>query len=745
MADLGDITGILKEGSGVTNLDWLDVDEREYRRLDTLPKQNLQVSPDLEAIWSHEDKPATSYLEPNKADLPRTMGDMSQAHGPLRAKPSDIVRSVRLAMMQTTDPARIQDALVRRYDGDSIREASQQILEALQERGLLGKLYVAASDFPFCSSGKGLELALKQSSGAPFVVAKMSCSDCVHAKKGPTGSLNCAQFHKQVVVNVPYSEALAEKIESLMQSKGRDIQASAADPRTRIQEALLAPAIKLAAPAAMPKPVENVIRLLGATKTPEPVALPVNLTVSREEAKKVVEAAFQTQRISVQAAQHAFRQIASASSEDGLMQIRAAVGDVQVEVKPVYRGAGEQPLPTVSTPEAAADGLDRVAKDVESAQVAATKLAAERRAAPIIALLRREMLKGRGPKELVTALRLAFDVRDLADTKALWEPTFRENGLFGVVYASQESFGDCREGADFLARHNPGVRVMVAGTKCCGCIYSKIGRCLLYGKPLVASVSAAVTPEMVAVVQQEHVSAGRLASTFMTSGTSPAQALRNIHNAVEAHRTTSFQAASRANVQTAFHGNAIQATTSGITRREIVRTASRYINEGLYGKQLLEAMQARFAPRDLVAAKADLKPVLAEQGLQGIYYIDPSIYADYGHGCEEAMRLHRSRLVPEVKLGSKCISCILQTKAGYCSKLNKNLVKEPTYLNREAQQREILSSGLSTEVSYADLINNGHSMMQEFEMGQREARIDIDAPTHAPDVTIEFGNQGIKL
>ena len=834
MSDLGDISSLLKEGSGVSNLDWLDVDEKQYRAEDILPRQNLQISPDLEALWSHEDKPATNYLEPNQAALPRTMGDLSQAHGPLRAKPADIVKAARQAMLQTMDAQRIEHALTTRFDGDSLKAASTELNVALQERGLLGRLYVAAADFPGCTSGKGLELAHKHAKGAPFVVAKRACADCAHATAGPVGGTNCAQFHKQIVLEVPYTDALADKVEGILLAKGRDIQASNLSPRERILNAFMAPAVQIAPPASMPRPIENVSRLTQVAAIPVPVVLPVDLTPQREATRKAIEAAFHAQRITVVEAQQAYKVIAASTitaehldeirlaaaitkgelpliaknkpieniarltqvaaapvpvvipvditpqreaarraveaafqarrltvtetqqayqviaspnvTVAHLEQIRVAAGGVPELVTPVYAGMGEQPLPAMASPEEAAKGLTVAQANTAQTQLAADKLASARRASPVVSLLRREMLKGRGPNELVTALRLAFDVKDLAATKTLWEPTFHEVGLFGVVYATQDSFEDCHVGADFLARHNPGVRVMVAGNKCSGCIYNKISRCLLYGKPLVASTEAALTPSMAATVIQEHLASGRLASraSVPTSG-SPASILRAVHAAVETGRTTNAQASKRLNVQTAFSGHEAQMVTSGITRREIVKQASRYLNEGLYGKQLLDVMQSRFDPRDLIAAKDDLKVVLAEQGLQGIYYVDPSIYADYGHGCEEASRLHRARLVPDVKLGSKCASCTLQTKPGYCSKLNKNLVREPAYIDKLAQQREILASGPATEMSYDSLVNNGHSAMIEFEMGQRSATIEFNAPAKPFDVTVEFGNQGIKL
>ena len=74
MAELGDISSFIKEGS-VANLNWLDVNEQQYRELDLLPKQNLDIAPDMQALWSHEDKSPSTYLVPNK-DVPRTMGDL---------------------------------------------------------------------------------------------------------------------------------------------------------------------------------------------------------------------------------------------------------------------------------------------------------------------------------------------------------------------------------------------------------------------------------------------------------------------------------------------------------------------------------------------------------------------------------------------------------------------------------------------------------------------------------------------
>jgi len=442
-------------------------------------------------------------------------------------------------------------------------------------------------------------------------------------------------------------------------------------------------------------------------------------------------------------AQRLFKNIQTFQVASAIQDIITKVGGVVPEPTPVYVGAGEQ-KPTPADPDAEAKlAALEAAKPAEAAKVRAAMAA--RRAAPVVALLRREMLKGRGPNELVLALKLAFTTTDLTATKAHWVPLFQKSGQYGVVYSTQDSFDDCREGADFLARHNPGVRALVAGTKCSGCIYNKIGRCLLYGKPLVASATEVLTDATVDAVIGEHRAAGRLHPHTSFPTGNPAAVLRSIHATVENRRTESRQASERQNVQTAFHGIQSEHTTSSITRQNIVQATLRYLNEGLYGRDLGLALRSRFDPRDIKAAQTELRPVLAEQGLQGIFYVDPAIYADYGKGCEEAARLHRARVIKYAKVGPKCGSCVHHTKPGWCSKLAKSLVVEPPYENKQAQRKAILASGQATEVRFADLVNNGTSVVQEFEMNHRGMVIDVDEPKQVTEMSVELNGQGVKL
>lgn len=658
MSDLGNISEFLKEGSGagVADLDWLSVDESEYRQTDTLPKQNLDVVPDLKALWNHNNESAL-HLVPNK-DV-RTMGDLSNAHGPLRTSPEDISRTARLAIMRYDELNRIKEELTSRFDVESLRAAKTVLATVFAERGLLGKLYVDSKDFPSCAQGgRSVEFVRRYAGEAKYVLAKHACGGCCH-RQVSGGKDHCSVFHKEIQLQVPYSEELAQQVESLQLAKGREIQAKTSDPKERIRQAYLAPATKRNA---------------------------------------------------------------------------------------IFSGQMQIPQPTISTEEAntkliAAESLIRKNREQEQQRVAASK------AKPILDMLRREMLKGRSQEEIVLSLRLSFDLRDLQETKELWKPLASEIGLYGVVYSTQESFEDCREGANLLAKHASTVKAIVAGKKCGSCIFNQINRCMMYGRKLVASPAEVYTPDTVKAVVHEHKIAGRLPwnADRLDWGKEPSKALKAVHKAASGPKPTA-PLTSRLGAERAFAGAGHHAyKTSSLTIREITKAAARYLNEGLYGVELAELLKARFDPRDLLASKEEIRKVIADQGLQGIKFIDPTIYDDYGKGCKEAARLHRSRLVPYIKMGSKCGSCVYQTEPGHCSVINKTLVVEPPYVDKAAEQRAVLASGKASEVSYESLMNNGLSMLAEYQIQNGSTDIDLGKAPEAQLGSIEFGGNGIDL
>jgi hypothetical protein len=676
MADLGDISGFLKEGA-VNNLDWLDVNDKDYRELSDLPKQNLDFAPDLEAAWSHEGAAPSTYLVPNK-DVPRTMGDLSEVHGKLASEEilQRVAKVARLALMQSTDSGKFVDALKTRFDPWTIQAARPLITSILQERGLLGRYYIDASDFPNCSkkASRGEVDFVKRNAGeARFLLAKDQCIDCVHNAKS-----TCSVFHKELVLEVPYSSELASAVERSQCACGKQaVQASIQDPRERIKAAYLAGNVQVTSHVETPKPMVNPVHQLKATVEPPKVHLPV---------------------LATQAQQNLAEQLAWVPPTSGKVA--------------------------------------SMSKDASS-----------KKAFDVCSFLQREMLKGRSEKELLQALKLSFSLDDLRATRSSWEPLYKEAGLYGTVYSSQESFDNCHEGADFIAKHNHQIKGIVASQKCATCIYSKLNRCLVYGKPLVAKAEDLYTEETVKQALWDNKQAGRLgagAESFAW-GPTPVEALKAIYRTASVSDPQAH-IPMRAYVEQAFRGSSTGYSTSGLTKREVVKTASRYMNEGLYGSRLLSALQARFDARDILSSKEELKQAMSEQGLQGIYYVDPTIYNDYAKGCDEGARLHRARQVPYVRKGEKCATCVLQPHPGFCSKYAKHLVIDPPYADKAAQQREILASGPADEISLGSLMISNPSSVADLVQLKSGMEIDLNpVPEKSATISVELGGATIDL
>ena len=477
------------------------------------------------------------------------------------------------------------------------------------------------------------------------------------------------------MVDVPYTQALADEVESYQSAQGKVIQASAGTLtyRDRVKSAFLAKDFDSTGLSAI-KPTVDTARFLKPVEATAKVHLPVLAT----QAEKIQAATLEWS-------------------------------------------------PEVSTGRTAS----------------LTKLANDGVAFKVAQLLQREMLKGHSEASLLQALRVSFSLEDLKNTRESWEPLFKEAGLLGTVYATQESFDSCSEGSEFLSKFNPTIKGIVESGKCPNCTHNKLAKCGIYGKPLVAQASDLYTPEVLRASIQEGRVSGKIGSAPVTSSGSIRQDLKDLYRKYAGVHTTQIQ--KRANVEVALSGFTPKYITSGLTKRDVTRTASRYLNEGLYGSQLLEALQSRFDPRDIAASSEELRTVLAEQGLQGIHFVDPTVYSDYGKGCDEGARLHRANLVPYVKLGTKCDTCMSQSMVGKCSKYSKSLVVEPPYQDKVAQQAAILNSGKSTDLSLADLMIPNKSIVAEFAL-KTATEIEVNPPKVASvDVSIQLGGASIKL
>lgn len=630
--------------SQVSNLDWLDVSQEDYRALDTLPKKNLDIAPDLIEAWGRS-TPSTGLVPNTGAVIPKTMLDLAPT-GDRDPYPEGIVRTARLLVIQAKTSQEIVDGLTKRFPLAHIKSARTALAPVLAERGLLGRYYLDAKDFPQCAKSQAAtsKFASQYAGSVKYLVAKTECADCRYSAKN-----QCAVFQKELVPVVPFTEVDADQIEQYQGSRGLQAAVKSVDPRERIRQAFLASPVQQTGFSGIPNVAAGLI----------PAA--------------------------------------------ALLRKAQSVGD----------------------------------RDGQQAQV---KQAA---AAPVVALVRRELLKGRSQRDTFKALRLSFDLTVLRETAAYWEPVFKTAGLYGVAYATSDSFTDCREGAKFLAKHASQVRVVVAGDKCTGCRFANGGACQAYGKRLVASVDEALTPDTVQWVIENHRLAGKLPwdAASRQWGNTPQEALQAVHKVATSHHPYVQTAPTRGLREGQRLAFAAQSQTSDLTVRDVVKQARHLMNAGLHSTRLVKALSKKFDKRDILASADALKPVLAEQGLMGHSYIDPTAYQDYGT-CREAAKLYRGSKVKLAKMGDKCATCMGQQVPGKCSVLHKQLVAEVTYPNgRIATQKAVLAS--ATQAGPA--VNNGADMMAEFGMGSQQVDIDLKDPAVREDFPLEFNNETITF
>jgi hypothetical protein len=120
----------------------------------------------------------------------------------------------------------------------------------------------------------------------------------------------------------------------------------------------------------------------------------------------------------------------------------------------------------------------------------------------------------------------------------------------------------------------------------------------------------------------------------------------------------------------------VRATEEAVDTAEIVREAKKAMMVGLKGRALADHLRARFASKQIVAAKDALAKLAEEQGLLGNVYIDASAFSS-GKEAEQFMLQHRSRLAQDIVINeSKISSDVVSVLA---SKFHKNVVASVNY------------------------------------------------------------------
>jgi hypothetical protein len=230
---IGDITDILHD-QGVADLSWLNVNEEDYRALEALPKQNLDIIPELTHALAREPDSSVPSLIPMR---PHVIVNQQPSLGwsPPRDTTSPVRDRVARLVMAGHKPSEIQEKLSLEFSDQQIRSAGSLITEIIQERGLLGNVYINSAHFPRCAQGSAEDkkFVASHAKKALFVLSKSECSKCVCARGG-----TCSVFKKRLTGSIPYNDNVLSHYSPTLASEGKSLPEEGS-PRTRLRMAFL--------------------------------------------------------------------------------------------------------------------------------------------------------------------------------------------------------------------------------------------------------------------------------------------------------------------------------------------------------------------------------------------------------------------------------------------------------------------------------------------------------------------------
>lgn len=202
---LGDIDSILHNQS-VSDLSWLAVDEAAYRASEALPKQNLDMIPELTHALAYSPEDDVPHVIPLKPHVMVNRNPLDSHESSKMDLTTPIRNRVAKYVMEGLKNSEIKEKLTLEYSPVDIRNASEAISEVLNESGLLGNVYIDARHFPKCAQIelKDKKLITACAKNALYVLSKSECSRCVKNVSG-----RCASLQKELVDEIPYGSTLA--------------------------------------------------------------------------------------------------------------------------------------------------------------------------------------------------------------------------------------------------------------------------------------------------------------------------------------------------------------------------------------------------------------------------------------------------------------------------------------------------------------------------------------------------------
>ena len=575
---LGDISDIL-HNRGLSDLSWLDVDPEDYHKAEALPKQNLDVIPELQRALSMDDG-GVPVLIPLRPHTMVNTNPLDPPGAPARNVAPQIRNTIAKHIIAGHNSRHIREQIELEFAPSQIRAASESVSSVLSERGLLGNVYVDARHFPRCAQDSDdKKFVATKAANAKFILAKDECSDCIHNRGG-----NCANLHKRLVENISYDRKMFAGY-----------------------------ALQLAHEGRLDK--ENLDKAISGTN---------------EDRKRVLQASFR--------------------SNPGQFRVdngtQVTLRHQDKVCKPVV--TDEQIVAHLNRPREATISLTR-------GFIAASK----------------HLMFGGSPD--IVSGSPDPEIRRLA----------RDHGLLGHTYLDMEALGGCQKTLDFISRMDSVPDFVVRRSACCGeCKDASDGAC-----SQIKSISAIVDD---VVVDREHFAAALLRA--VDRGVITIESAR--HAAAKAPKNSNWRSLTAqanllkaAKVQAGYTGAKISShygstaardslSVDPVNAEDVRKTIAHLMNCGLHGKALKAAVLQKYAREDLAKVPHVGAQLTRHDGIQGSFFMDPTVYPDYGKGCSVGAKRFRKQGASNVMAGDACTGCSMQTAPGWCAKYAKLLIRQ---------------------------------------------------------------------
>ncbi len=566
---IGDVSDLMTN-RGVSDLSWFDVDIEEYKKFQALPKQNLDTIPELSASLQAEKDERVPSIIPIKPFAIVNTNPLESPAATLRQAGS--IRNRVAQYVMAGIPSRVAaERLSLEFSSEQIRAASSEVLPVLEERGLLGNVYVDSEHLPRCAQdSEDRAFVKKHASRSLYVKSKPSCSGCVHNRSGI-----CASLNKRIVDTVPYDSKTLAHYAAQLTHEGR-APSLEGDRRTQLKVAFLQTPLQF-----------------------------------RAESAKVI--ASQPKQVKVQV------------SESDISSF--------VERTHLKQGASD-PLPGASYLNAA-----------------------------------RMMMLGR-LDGTVAAQSPDPEVRMLAS----------EYGIIGHTWLDADALGGPRQAAHYITKTGatPDYVLFRAPTledTNSGAVaeLASVANVVAKRPPVDRNTFLLALQRGVIEGRISREQAVRASNHTGTHDWGRLTAQANLYTPPPVESGPEITPLATTKVHYGDPGRSLAAAP--MDPEEVRSSISQMMNTGLHGSRLRAAIASRYTKADLVQVP-EIGAMLAPlDGVQGDYFMDPTAYSDYGHGCKRGSEQFRKRGARYLLAGNKCTGCTLQTAPGWCSRYAKDIIR----------------------------------------------------------------------